>query len=943
MRHAVLLLFSLLPFFLVAQTPNRVTFRGTAVDSAGTPLVGATVMLLVPKDSTLVNFGRSNDKGAFEFKNVRRAPYLLKITYVGYLPYQRDLPAGTDEVVELGTLKLKPIAKELMEVVIRTAKAPLTIRGDTVEYNATSFKVPPGSTVEDLLRKLPGMQVEQDGTIRAQGQEVRRVTVDGKNFFGTDPKLATKNLPADAIQKVQVFTDKSEQAKITGVDDGKKEKAMNLELKESARKGGFGKVTAGAGGSTTSGARGELKGNYNRFNQKQQFSLIGLLNNTNQTGVNFNDYQDFRGSQSFNWNDNGDFGFSNAGGVIFFGGNDDEESFSVPIASNRGQGFSNNGAGGANYNYDTKKTKLSSNYFYNQTRLNLDADINRENFIPGGSVRTQETNSRVTFNTAHRGGFRLEQNLDSLNTLLFIGNGRANGATERYTSTQDLFRNGTTRNGRTTLNNLTDSRSVAGVGTLIFRHKFAKKGRNFAASLSYSLTGLDGNGDQRSENEFSEGLARTVSINQFYNTQSQRGELKSSLFFLEPLSKKFFWESFYNFSLRNDEVDRDVFDRTSESSSVRNTGLSRYYTNRILYNRLGSSLRYSHNGLNLSAGLAGQQFDLDGQFTSDQLSSTAPTKVDRRFFTWVPNASLNYDLKRNRYLYSNYTVQVRQPSTRDLQPVVDNSNPRFIREGNPDLLPQVSHNLSAGFSYFNPGSFTNLFTSLNYTYHLNQIVNNQTVDTLLVTRVKPGNLSGGTNMGGYMGFGFPLKKTKSALNLNTSINFGKNLLFVNDVLNRTNMQNVNVGLRLDLTPSEKFTLYTNANAGITNTRYSVNTSQNQRILNYTLGTDANVQLPRKFYVNANFNYRQFINRRFGFDQRVPILNLAVYKLLLKENKGELRLTVYDVFNQNRGVTQSASLNFVSQEQVRTLARYALLSFTYNMRGVKAQMRRGGGF
>lgn len=942
MRYAALFLFSLLPFFLLAQTPNRTTFRGTAVDSSGAPLSGATVMLLVPKDSTLVNFGRSNDKGAFEFKNVRRAPYLLKITYVGYLPFQRDLPVGTDEVVDLGTLKLKPIAKELMEVVIKTAKAPLTIRGDTVEYNATSFKVPPGSTVEDLLRKLPGMQVEQDGTIRSQGQEVRRVTVDGKNFFGTDPKLATKNLPADAIQKVQVFNDKSEQAKITGVDDGKKEKTMNLELKESARKGGFGKVTAGAGGSTTSGARGELKGNYNRFNQKQQFSLIGLLNNTNQTGVNFNDYQDFRGSQSFNWNDNGDFGFSNGGGVFFFGGGDDEESFSVPIASNRGQGFSNNAAGGANYNYDTKKTKLSSNYFYNQTNLTLDADINRENFIPGGSVRTQETNSRLTFNNAHRGGFRLEQTLDSLNTLLFIGNGRANGANERYTSTQNLFRTEGTRSGRTTLNNLTDSRSVAGVGTLIFRHKFMKKGRNFAASLSYSLTDLNGNGDQRSENEFSEGTARTVSINQFYTTQSQRGELKSSLFFLEPLSKKFFWESFYNFSLRNDEVDRDVFDRTGEGD-VRNNGLSRYYTNRILYNRLGSSLRYSHNGLNLSAGLAGQQFDLDGQFTSDQLQSAAPTKVDRRFFTWVPNVGLNYDLKRNRYLYSNYTVQVRQPSTRDLQPVVDNSNPRFIREGNPDLLPQVSHNLNGGFSYFNPGSFTNLFTNLNYTYHVNQIVYNQTVDTLLVTRTKPGNISGGTNVGGFMGFGFPLKKTKSTLNLNTSINFGKNLLYVNDVLNRTNTQNYNFGLRLDLTPSEKFTLYTNANAGITNTRYSVNTSQNQRIYNYTLGTDANVQLPKQVYLNANFNYRQFINRRFGFDQRVPILNLSVYKLLLKESKGELRLTVFDVFNQNRGVTQSASLNFVSQEQVRTLSRYALLSFTYNMRGVKAQMRRSGGF
>ncbi|MCY7352511.1 MAG: outer membrane beta-barrel family protein [Cytophagaceae bacterium] len=249
-----------------------------------------------------------------------------------------------------------------------------------------------------------------------------------------------------------------------------------------------------------------------------------------------------------------------------------------------------------------------------------------------------------------------------------------------------------------------------------------------------------------------------ININQNNNTISQRNELKSSLFYLEPISKKFFWESFYNLSLRTDKVDRDVFDLANEDRK-RNDVLSRYYTNEFSFHRLGTSVRYAHKGINLSVGLAGQEFRLKGRFASDQTSATF-TPVDRTYFAWVPNAYLNYDLKNNRFLSINYSVSVRQPSTRDLQPVIDNSNPRYIREGNPNLLPQLSHNLGGNFRLFNPANFTNLFINLNYAYNINQIVFNQTVDTLLITRTKPTNISGGSNVGSYLGFGFPLKKTK---------------------------------------------------------------------------------------------------------------------------------------------------------------------------------------
>ncbi len=331
---------------LRGQVSNRFGIKGTVADTNGVSLPAATVMLLAPKDSALINFGRTSDKGAFEFKNVKRGSYLLKITYVGYLPHQQTVGSEAETVADLGTIKMRELNKDLYEVVIKTARAPLSIKGDMIEYDASSFKVPPGSTVEDLLKKLPGVQVDENGNIKAQGQDVKKVTVDGKSFFGSDPKLATKNLSAQAVSKVQVFNDKSEQSKITGVDDGKKEKTVNLELKEEFKKGGFGKITAGVG----TKERLEGKANYNKFNAKEQFSVIGLGNNTNQTGLSFDDYQDFRGSQSFSWGDEADFGFGGGTRSFYFGGDDNSDGITIPIGGGaRDRGFAKSYAAGMNY------------------------------------------------------------------------------------------------------------------------------------------------------------------------------------------------------------------------------------------------------------------------------------------------------------------------------------------------------------------------------------------------------------------------------------------------------------------------------------------------------------------------------------------------------------------------------------------------------------------
>ncbi|MVM35804.1 TonB-dependent receptor [Spirosoma sp. HMF4905] len=945
---SLLAVLCLLTAALYAQSPpaaTRFSLQGQAVDTASAPLASSTVMLLSAKDSSLVNFTRTGDNGAFSFKNIKPGNYVLKISFVGFIPYNQLIKPTGEAVIDLGPLKLKPITRELMEVVVRTAKAPLTIKGDTIEYNASSFKVPPGSTVEDLLRKLPGVQIDQDGNIRAQGQEVKKVTVDGKSFFGNDPKLATKNLQAEAITKVQVFNDKTEQAKLTGIDDGKKEKTVNLELKEEFKKGGFGKVTAGAGpASNNISTRFEGKGMYNKFDSKQQFSALLLGNNTNQQGLSFNDYQDFRGSNAFNFNDNADFGFSGANRYIYFG--DDNESLTVPVGGGDGRGFSKNTAGGINYNYDTKKTKLSTSYYFNQTQIQLDAIRENKRYLPASaSLRTTDTSNQNNLNTNHRISFRFEKQLDSMQTLVVISNGRLGSGNSNQQSLQRVFLNSGTGNEVQTTNsqslNNSTTNQFAMANTLLYRVKLKKKGRSFGASATYQINKNDGDLLLKAQNEFYQATSvndMLRSLNQDQGTNSRSSQYKANLLYVEPFAKKFTWESFYNFSLRNDEVDRDVVNLNDSRNRI--DSLSLYYKNNYLFNRLGSSLRYSFKGLNISAGVAGQQFQLDGKFARDQ--GQPLQSIRRTYTTLIPNVSLNYSLKNNKSLYGGYDVGVQIPSSRDLQPVTSNSNPLAISRGNPDLLPQLNHNLSAYFNYFNPGSFTNFWANVYTTYYVNQIIYSQTVDpqTNIIT-IMPENLTGGRNLGTYLNFGFPLKKTKATLGLNTQLNFGHNLTRINSVLNETNNQNYSLGARLELTPKEWITFYGNANFSITDTRYSINTAQNQVIYNNSFRGDLNLKLPGSIYINTTLNYRTYKNERLNFNQQIPILSSSIYHILGSAKKAEIRLSAVDLLNRNVVVSQYAGQNYTSTESIQSLARYFMLSFTYNMRGVQGKIRRDG--
>jgi hypothetical protein len=916
---------------LAAQNPSRTTLKGSISDTTGTSLPFATVMLLNGKDSTLVNFTRTDDKGLFSFKNIRNAAYILKVSYVGYIPYTGNLNPASSETNDLGKISMKPISHELMEVVVHTAKAPLHIRGDTIEYDATTFKVPPGSTVEDLLRRLPGIEVDADGNIKTQGKDVKRVYVDGKTFFGDDPKAATKNLGAETISKVQVYNEKSEQAKLTGVDDGTKEKAMNLELKEEYKKGSFGKVTAAAGTSDRWAARG----NYNRFNDKQQLSFIGYGNNINQTGVNWEDYGEFKGQNSFNDFDNGDFGFSTGNRYFMIGG---EESI---LNSFDGRGFTKNYGGGVNYNFDNKKTKLSTSYFYNQTDLHVDQNAFRQTFLPSRTFTSTDTLAQNRLVSNHSLSARLEQEIDSNDVLIVKANFRLSNSTSSEQNRQQFLQSDSPGpiNNLTT-DNSTDLKPKRISSAAIFRHRFLKKGRSLAVSAGYSRNQSDGTDHLNSLNAFFQATTVTDQIRLLNNNLNTTNQFKSSVLYTEPISKVWHWETFFNHAHTGNQVNRQV---TDLQDNTRSQDLSIYYDNTVIYNRLGSSMRYSKNGINIAAGLAGQQLDMTGKQAPDVNQPWSIDPIHKKYLNWVPNVDANIDLTRNMGISLGYGYQVREPSLSDLQPVQNVSNPAYRVLGNPDLVPARSHEVSADYHFWDPSTFGSFNLSGSYTSYETQIVYNQTIEVVdkigLRTTTQPSNVPGGNNVSMNLWVNYPIIKTKLSVNVNGSLNSGTATSFVNNVKNETQNNSRSIWMSLTLTPGTKLILSLYGNYRPTDIRYSIQQDQNQQIRNSGLGSSIKWQFASKFFFESNFDYTRYRNDRFGFNQEMPIWNASIRRLFGKNNRVEMRLAAFDLLNKRVSIQQSGTQNYVYRSIASTLARYYMLSVSYNIRGYENKLKK----
>ena len=919
----------------VPSFAQKYNIKGTIQDTLTEPLIAATVMLL-DMDSVLVEFTQTDAKGLFEFKGVREPQYIIKTSYLGYFPLTIPVKHRLGNI-DMGILEMEEIGKELMEIVIKEAKAPLRLRGDTVEYDASQFKVPEGSTLEDLLRRLPGLEVGQDGSIEADGKGVTKLTVDGKTFFSDDPKFAIKNLPAEGVSKVQVFDKKNEEALLTGKSQASEEKTMNIELKEEFKKGGFGKVTAGGGVES----RGELKGNYNKFDSKNQFSIVGVANNTGRNGLSWDDYQDFMGANA--WGNNDDYNYGFGGGNRYFGGGGGsglESKVSQSFFSGNNGGFPTNILGGANYNYDHKKNRVASRYFYQNTGNEKETFSNSRTFLPTFSLDNTRNELDDRTNTNHRAEFVFEHDIDSLFTVIatsdlaFVNNiNEQKGSLSikrdgnQLSSTSD-FTNGSKLNGQ--LIN----------ASMLLRKKFKKAGRAIGANFSYLSTDVTDNQTRFSDNGFynpSGDLDSLILLRQINDDKLNKYVLQANALISEPLSKKFFLKVFYNFSSRNEDGQRLVSDKEN-ANMVTNNFLSRIYENQILNQRIGTSLTFSPKVINVTVGAAQQLFDLNGTFRSPQVD-LFNGKVDNSFKVLLPYLDINANISRNTWMSTNYTMNVEEPTIENLLPVVDFSNPLYIIEGNPNLLPSQSHDIGAYINHSWPTSGTRVNMNFRYSYFEDQIIYEQNVDENLVTRSRPINYTGGNQLWSGAGVSFPIVRNKLKARLGSGYSGSKSFALVNTVLNTTDTRARRGNINLDITPADGVAIYLSANVSYSNTSYDIDKSQDQVIVGNNYNAEFNTKLGKGWFWNSSLAYSIFTNERFGIEQKIPILNMSIYKQFLKGNRGELRLSLYDAFNKNVLVSQNTSPSRVFDSRTPSLARYGMFSFSYNLKGMKSSVER----
>ena len=941
MKKLFISLFLMVGFYS-SYAQSTFNVKGVLEDTLGNPLIYSTVLLL-DTDSTMVDFTRSELDGSFRFKDVASGEYLVKSTFVGFIPLHTSVRSRGGRDVDLGVLKMTELAAELMEIVIKAAKAQIKMRGDTIEYDVSTFKVPEGSTVEDLIRKLPGMEVDQDGAMRSDGKDVTEVTVDGKSFFGSNPKAATQNLPSESISKVQVFDRKTEEEEITGSTSQSQEKTMNLELKDDFKSGGFGRVIAGIGTED----RKEIKGNFNRFNEKIQFSLVGVGNNTGRNGLSWDDYQDFLGSQSFNFDSNLEYGFGGGGNRFFFfsgGGNSLESSIqSVFFQGRQNSGFPENYNGGVNFNYDHNKLKISSVYYYNQAGLVSNTVTDRDRFFPNFVQNEEGQNDRDDVSRGHRAEVTVEKEIDSLHSIKFEFNAAAIDQEKLFTGENDLFRNQVYQS-RGVVNNTNLQTGYLGNSALIFRKKFKKKGRRMGLNVSYLFTHLNDDRDQRSTTTFFDENGGTTSIldlNQFNTTEGDKKVFKANALFVEPISKKFYFQGFANHSQRKETGDREVLDR-NENSDIVNEFLTRSSVNNIDMNRVGASLRYSHNGVNITTGLAYQQFDLSGSYKSVN-ESLFSGEIDRDFNNMIPHLSVNYTPGRNMYLSIGYTRTATEPQIQDLQPVIDNANPLFITEGNPDLTPQVSDNINGYISRSFPASGIRISLNGRFSIFDNYIGRSENIDDQGVTTYQPINISDGSQGNMWFSVNLPIIQNKFTTRWNLNTNISDLPAEVNGVMNNTNVVTLNPRVTINYTPTKDLLLSLNAFYRNSNTTYDINSSQDQTVVNKGFGLEFNTKLVGGLYLASRLNYNKFTNDRFGQDLSVPILNASIYRQFLKGNKGELRLAIYDALDENVNLQQGTYGNGVSQSLTNALGRYVMLSFTYNIKGLQSGVNKRRGF
>ncbi len=918
-------LFTAFFLFITAASlaQNKGTLKGTIVDSlTKQPVAGATLTVMQRKDSSLVTFSMTDNTGQFELKGIGNGDYRLLITHINYYNRSKYFSITDDKkLADLGQVILYDKTKLLEEVVVTAEAPPVTMIADTIQYNAGSFKVQPNASVEDLLKKLPGVRVEKDGTVKAQGEKVNRVLVDGKEFFGNDPKIATKNLPADAVDKVQVYDRPSDQAQLTGFDDGNSEKTINLKLKKDKKKGLFGKVNAGYG----TNDRYEGRFNVNSFKGARQFSAIGMANNDNAEGFSFFDMLNFTGELN-RLKQGGN------GGNISLTVNSDDAGGMGGFGNN--SGINTNRAGGVNYNNIIgTKTDLQSNYFYSRFNPNTEVHSQRQYLLPDSTYYSNQNSYTNNITSTHRVNLNMDIILDSFHSIKispsFGYQQLQNNSNTDYEYLSELRQRSVDGFSR----NRSEGYGLNFRDDILFRKKFRRKGRTFSISLQNSYNKSDVDGSQESVNSFyspaTGTLNRRDSINQVYNTNGELNGYTSRVVYTEPVFKRSLVEFSASGSRTRSLSGKTTYDYNKGNGKFDqlNPLLTNDFENTYGYLLGGIRFRTQTKKFNYSVGASWQQASLEGKIKSGNKDSV----LKQTFYNIIPNARFQYSFTRYRSVVMNYMTNTNQPVASQLQPVRDISDPLNIKEGNPDLKQEFTHMMRWQFTSLNPFKNRNFFMFLNLSKTDNKIVNDDRIEAASGIRTtRPVNVSGIYNINSDISVGLPVRALHGSINLSAFGGYFRNKQFINGTENIINNISLGPDIRLDMSMGEKISLSLGGGINYNKANYSLPSARDVEYLSHHYSTDFDWQLPANFYFSTSFVYTVNNQLNSGFNASVPFWNASLSKQFLRFNRGELKLKAYDILNQNLGISRNSNSNYIEDIRRINLRRFFLLSFTYSL-------------
>lgn len=890
--YSILFVATLTLFATNDSLAQNYNIRGTVLDDTQSALPGGTVVAMAASDSTLISFGTTRKDGEFQLRRVPAGDYIVKITFVGFRVHVQNVTIENTDI-NIGQVTMEEAIAELGELVVTEERIPIVVKADTVVYDASAFKVRAYANVEELLQRLPGIEVERDGTIVAQGEEVQKILVDGKEFFGDDPKIATKNLQAQAVKKVEVFDKKSDVAEFTGVDDGNEQKTINLQLKDEFKSGYFGSVEGGYGPDQ----HYEGRININRFNEDSQLALIGNGSDVTTSGFGNNEFVQLAGARGGGGN-----GFSGLSGGL-------NESWS----------------GGLNGSHSFKKdSKIEASYFLNGSDNLIDGNVLRQQ-LAGNSISSETAQNGINraeqFN--HRLNLDLEHEINPLNSFRMRVRGN-NSSSDDFENTLSEV---TSRNNLTKslINNIQTGDRLGGTTSATYIHRFGASARNIVTDVSLNLNNNDTETDLDTTTEFliDGDLLNVDEIRQLQRNASSTFGIETEVSYTEPIGGIKFLE----FRFQNEQSFRDqdqrVFDRLG-LDLIPNDSLTTGFDRRYSHNQLRTMLRFDGEDTDVSFGFSVQRSNLKGEI--DDFG----TPISNNYFHVLPQAEYRAGLGRGKFARVSYNARTNVPSLQELQPIVDNSDPLRVFVGNPNLKPAYTHNFRSDFRWFDQFTFMSIYVGLRGTYTHNKIGRNRDIDSRFVQTITPLNVDGDWTLGGFQNFAYPVRAIGMQVNLSNSLYYQNSAEFINSIENETKSVRDAVKITLGNRDKELFDVDFGLSLTYHNNRFSLNEELNQSYINRSFFVDLAFTPDDKWRVSTSLDAARYADDVFGEGGDVTMWSAEVSRSLLTNNKAYIALVGKDLLNEGLGVNYTNSPGLIQESRILSVGRYGLVKFVYNL-------------